>query len=491
MKDKQFETVIKQLKYEVLSNVARFYWDGTLLSNITRIPTIVVPGPKATMRCCIYKERAIVEERVRLAIGGDQYNKNIVEVIHAACDQCPFGGMQVTDICRGCLAHHCREVCPKDAITIDPNNRRAHIDKSKCINCGMCARACPYGAISNFRRPCEAACAINAIHAGEDGIAVIEEEKCTRCGACSYACPFGAIMDKSYILRCIDILKDPKNEGHRYLIIAPSIGTQFNYAKLGQVFTGMKKIGFDYLFEAALGADMVAYNEAKDLSEEGTCTSSCCPAFVRYIKTAFPEIADKISNNLSPMAAMCKFIKLKDPQAKTVFVGPCIAKKMEMFNKESAPFVDCVITFEELQALFGAKNIELSELEEISLDEASYFGRVFARSGGLSEAVAEALKEQNSTFEVKPVKCSGLAQCKTALTSLKNNRLDGNFIEGMACVNGCIGGPASLTHRLQDTVVQNAYSKKRANVNIKESLDAVNAPYDVAEIGSTPKVTAK
>lgn len=482
MKDKQFETVIKQLKYEVLSNVARYYWDGVLLENIYRIPNIVVPGPKATMRCCIYKERAIVQERVKLAIGGDSTNPNLVEVIKPACDQCPFGGMQVTDICRGCLAHHCREACPKDAIVINPETKRAHIDKSKCINCGMCARACPYQAISNFRRPCEAACAVGAIHADSDGISVIDEKKCTRCGACSYACPFGAIMDKSFILKCIDLLKNPKLDGHRYLIIAPSIATQFNYAKLGQVFTGMKKLGFDHLYEAALGADMVAYNEAKDLSQEGFCTSSCCPAFVRFVETFYPDQAGKISNNLSPMAAMCKYIKAKDPEAKTIFVGPCIAKKMEMFREESKPFVDVVITFEELQALFGAREIELAELEETELDEASYFGRVFARSGGLTEAVQEALKEQGSDFEVKPIKCSGLAQCKTAMNQVKTGKQTFNFVEGMACVNGCIGGPAALTHRLQDTAVQNTYSKKRASVTIKEALDAVEAPYDTAEI---------
>jgi len=478
----EFETVIKQLKYDVLSNVARFYWDGTLLENISRIPNIVIPGPKATMRCCIYKERAIIEERVKLAIGGNPTDPNLIEVIAPACDQCPFGGMQVTDICRGCLAHRCREACPKDAITID-ENKRAHIDKTKCINCGMCARACPYQAISNFRRPCENACAVNAIHAGEDGISVIDEKKCTRCGACTYACPFGAIMEKSYILKAIDILKDPKNEGHRYAIIAPSIATQFSYAKTGQVFSGMKELGFDHLFEAALGADMVAYNEAKDLSEEGFCTSSCCPAFVRYIETSFPELRGKISHNLSPMAAMCKFIKAKDPQAKTLFVGPCMAKKMEMFREESKDFVDIVLTFEELQALFGAREIDLNGLPETSLDEASYFGRIFARSGGLSEAVAEALKEQNSSFVVKPVKCSGLAQCKVALMQAKTGHPAGNFIEGMACVNGCIGGPAALTHTMRDTLTQNSYSKTSQTETIQGAIEAIGAPLDTAKIG--------
>lgn len=137
------------------------------------------------------------------------------------------------------------------------------------------------------------------------------------------------------------------------------------------------------MVEAALGADIVALNEAKDLSEEGFATSSCCPAFVRYIKTEFPTLVDKISNNLSPMATIAKYIKMHDTTAKTVFVGPCMAKKMEIQDPYVAPYVDCVITFEELAVLFEARNIALENLPESALESASYFGRIFARSGGV------------------------------------------------------------------------------------------------------------
>lgn len=477
----KFETLVKQLKYTVLREVAKDYWEGDLWDKRIDIPKRISPGPKATRRCCIYKERAIVAERIKLALGGDKNNPSLLEVIESACDQCPFGGRQVTDLCRGCLAHRCAEACPKNAISFD-DNYHAHINKDVCINCGLCAKACQFGAIANRRRPCEAACKINAIHAREDGISEINYDACTECGACSSACPFGAIRDKSYITKCIDILKNPENDGHIYAIIAPSIPAQFAPAKLGQVLTGIKKLGFSRIYEAALGADLVAYNESKELSEEGFAISSCCTAFVNYIHKAFPELVEKISKNLSPMAARCKAIKEKYPFAKTVFIGPCIAKKKERFKEESAPYVDNVITFEELQALLGARQIEVEKLEESPIDDASYFGRIFAHSGGLSDAVNEALKEQNSDFVVKPVKASGLDQCKLNLNRIKKNTFQGNFLEGMACCNGCIGGPGCLTHQLSDQAKIDRFSKTSTIPTIKSAIEKSGIASDISSI---------
>lgn len=478
----KFDTLVKELKYKVLKEVAKDYYEGDLWEKRVDIPKRISPGPKATRRCCIYKERAIVAERIKLALGGDKNNPNLLEVIESACDQCPFGGRQVSDLCRGCLAHRCEESCPKKAISFD-ENLRAHINKDKCINCGLCAKACQFGAIVNHRRPCEAACKINAIHAREDGISQINYDDCTECGACSYACPFGAIRDKSYITKCIDILKNPENDGHIYAVIAPSIAAQFTPAKLGQVLTGIKKLGFSKIYEAALGADYVAYNESKELSEEGFTISSCCTAFVNYIHKAFPELVEKISKNLSPMAARCKIIKQKDPKAKTVFIGPCIAKKKERFNERSAPYVDNVITFEELQALFGARNIDVEKVEESTIDDASFFGRIFAHSGGLSDAVNEALKEQNSSFEVKPVKASGLDQCKRNLSNVKKGTFQGNFLEGRACANGCIGGPGCLTHQLSDQAKIDRYGKRSTQPSIKAARESCGAADDISGFG--------
>jgi len=472
----KFDTQVQELKYRVLKEVAKSYLAGTLDKDIFDIPKKISPGPKPTMRCCIYKERAIAAERVHLAIGGNESNPNILEVIEPACDQCPIGGTEVTDACRGCLAHRCQGACHRNAISFD-EHLRAHIDKNKCINCGLCAKACQFNAIINRTRPCESACKIKAIGKREDGIATIDEEKCTRCGACSYACPFGAIMDKSYILKCIDIAKASSSlKGPRaYMIVAPSVSSQFHYAKLGQVIAGIKKLGFHAVVEAALGADMVSYSEAKELAAKGFLTSSCCPAFVRYVKTSYPNLSDKVSTNLSPMAYLARFIKEGDKGAKIVFVGPCIAKKMEMFDPSSKPYVDCVITFEELQALFDAESIDLASLSEDPLDNASYYGRIFARSGGLSDAVREALKEQGSAFSIKPIATSGLDGCRNALTKVQVQGCEFNFIEGMACAGGCIGGPCCLTHEVRDASQVDAYGHLSKEGTIKGSLDSILA----------------
>lgn len=445
---RKFDTKVQHLKYRVLKEVARFAWEGTLTENIMNIPKIIVPGKTPTMRCCIYKEQAIVAERVKLAMGGNPDKQNVIEVIDIACDECPMGGYEVTGACRGCLAHRCEDACKKGAITID-SNLKAHIDKDKCVECGLCSKVCPYSAIINHKRPCEQACKVKAISMDENKAAKINDEKCISCGACVYQCPWGAINDKSYILNAINFIKDSnKNQNYKvYAVVAPSIASQFVYAKLGQVIAGIKALGFYDVVEAALGADIVALSEAKELTEKGFLTSSCCPAFVSYVKKQFPDLSEYISHNLSPMATISKRIKEDDPTAKIVFIGPCTAKKMEFRNPEVSPFVDTVITFEELQALFDSKDIEITTLKEDDIDHASYYGRIFARSCGLSEAVAEGIKESGlEGFDLKAVPCDGIEACRVALMKATKRVLDGNFIEGMACVGGCVGGAGCLTH---------------------------------------------
>ena len=333
---KKFDTKIQHLKYKVLRSVARHAWNDDLLEHVVDIPKEIMPGKVPTMRCCVYKERAILTERVKMAMGGDKENPNVIEVIEIACDDCPTGGYYVTDACRGCIAHRCEDVCPKGAITFDAH-QKAHIDKQKCINCGKCATACPYTAINNRKRPCENACKVKAITAGEGGSATISNEKCISCGACVYMCPFGAITDKSFILDVIDLIKKSNNNKDYkvYAVVAPSIASQFTYAKLGQVITGIEELGFYHVIEAALGADMVAYSESRELVEKGFLTSSCCPAFVMHVNKKFPKLVDKVSHNFSPAVEIAKYIKSTDPTSKVVFIGPCTAKKME-FQQEKA-----------------------------------------------------------------------------------------------------------------------------------------------------------
>ncbi|MBQ4097202.1 MAG: 4Fe-4S binding protein, partial [Clostridia bacterium] len=358
---RKFDTKVQHLKYKVLREVARLAWEDTLLDNLIDIPRRLAPGPQPTMRCCVYKERAVLGERVKLAMGGDKENPNVIEVIDIACDECPVGGYEVTNACRGCLAHRCEDVCKFGALWFDQNHV-AHIDKSKCKECGACAKVCPYTAIVSRQRPCENACKVKAISMSEDKSASIDNSKCIQCGACVYQCPFGAISDKSFIVNAIDILKKSKNEDGTvnykvYAVVAPSISSQFSYAKLGQVITGIKMLGFHDVIEAALGADMVALAEARELSEKQLLTSSCCPAFVQYIKSAFPSLVEHISHNLSPMAVLAKYIKETTPNSKVIFIGPCTAKKSEAQLESVKPYIDTVLTFEELQALIDSRDL--------------------------------------------------------------------------------------------------------------------------------------
>ena len=468
---RKFDTKVQHLKYKVLREVARQAWAGTLAENAIDIPKIIVPGKVPTMRCCVYKERAILAERVKIAMGGDKTNPNVIEVIDIACDECPMGGYEVLSACRGCLAHRCEDVCRFGAISFDENHV-AHIDKSKCRECGACAKVCPYSAIHAYKRPCESACKIKAISMGDEKQACINNDKCISCGACVYQCPFGAITDKSFILNVIDIIKGSENNTKYkvFAVVAPSISSQFTYAKLGQVISGLKALGFHTVVEAALGADMVAEAESRELAEKGFLTSSCCPAFVDYIDKNFPTLKPFVSHNLSPMASIAKYITEHESPCKIVFIGPCTAKKMEVQKETVKPYIDAAMTFEELQALFDSRDIDITTLDEGVLDNASYFGRIFARCGGLSDAVAEGLKEQGIDFLLKPCSCDGIEECKVALLQKTRGKLDANFIEGMACIGGCIGGAGCLTHGEKNKAEVDKYGREALEKTISDAL---------------------
>ncbi len=472
---RKFDTKVQHLKYKVLREVAREAWNDTLLDNLLSIPEKIVPGNTPTMRCCVYKERAILSERVKIAMGGDKENPNVIEVIEIACDECPMCGYEVTDSCRGCLAHRCEDVCKRGALSFDQNHV-AHIDKSKCVNCGACAKVCPFTAIINRKRPCQNACKVKAISMNENKAAKIDNDKCIACGACVYQCPFGAITDKSYILDVVNMLKESENNKKYkvFAVVAPAISSQFKYAKLGQVIRGLKELGFYTVVEAALGADMVASAESKELAEKGFLTSSCCPAFVDYVHKTFPDLVPYISHNLSPMATISKYIKEHEGPCKVVFIGPCTAKKAEVLKDEVKPYVDSCMTFEELQALFDSRDLDITTLDEDVLDNASYYGRIFARSGGLSDAVKQGLIENGiEDFELKPVPCDGIEACRMALLKKSKNILGGNFIEGMACLGGCIGGAGCLTHGERNKTEVDKYGMEAHEKNITDAISVL------------------
>ena len=446
---RQFETHVQELKHQVLRAVAELTWEDRLQTGILDVPEQIIPGPEPTTRCCIYKERAIIGNRLKLAMGGDKGDPGLVEVLSIACDECPVTEMTVNDACRGCLATRCVHTCPRDAISIV--NHRAQIDHSKCVMCGKCLPVCPYGAIVKNLRPCERGCPTGAISMGPDRKASVSHEKCISCGNCVYQCPFGAIMDKSFIVNVIQMLMGARRWGyHVWAAVAPSVAGQFPGANMAKVAAALKAIGFTDVMEVAYGADLTAWEEADELAEKGMLASSCCPAFVNYVEKYFPQQAEElISKTPSPMVMTGRIIKKKDPGARVVFIGPCVAKKQEFQLGKTMGAVDCVLTFEELNAMFDARGVEPEEMEEAELETASSYGWRFAASGGVSAAVVQALKEKGSDFEVKAVPCSGVDECKVALLKAGKGILDGNFIEGMICEGGCIRGPANLirTHR--------------------------------------------
>lgn len=440
------------LRHEVLKRVAEAEYNGALdHETISAIPFQIIPGITPKFRCCVYKEREIIRQRVRLAMGcipipednveNISMNRHVVQVIPAACEGCPINRFQVTENCQNCMQKACQKACAFGAISISPKG--AHIDQTKCKECGKCADACPYHAIADLMRPCKRSCEVKAISIGTDKIAKIDVDKCIACGHCVLACPFGAISDMSQITDVVKAIKDP--EKTVIAIPAPAAEGQFGPdVTIGRLKTALKKVGFDMVYETALGGDLVSMHEAKELIEnkaEGKkMTTSCCPAFVNLILKHFPSLLENVSTTVSPMQANARYINDKHPGAFVVFIGPCIAKKHEAKMME-AP--DAVMTFEELRALFDAIGVDPNECEEEAGDDATSYGRRFSANGGVAASVVKAAKEQGVTG-VTTKACAGVKECKVALSMLKAGKLSEDIIEGMICENGCISGPGSI-----------------------------------------------
>ncbi len=477
---KNFESNVQYIKYLVNKEVAKRFFNGTS-DDPREIAEVIIPGPKALFRCCIYKERHIIEERVHLVMEPTKDDR-IINVLDSACDECPIDRFVVTEACRGCLGHKCQEVCPRNAITIV--NHRSYINQELCIECGRCKQVCPFNAISEVKRPCIRACSVGAVKLDENRKAIIDHEKCISCGACVYQCPFGAIVDKSFMMDMLNLLKNSWNNTsyHVYALVAPAVSSQVPGVKTGQVYSAIMQLGFYDVVEAAVGADMVSAFEAKEFAEtvgeKGWKTSSCCPAFVDYVEKNYPQFKDHISTAVSPMIAAARAIKAKDPKARIVFIGPCTAKKVEIKQESLKGAVEVVLTFEELQAIFDAREIDLLSLEERDGGFASSFGRNFARTGGVAESVKRTVEASGLDVEWKPIRCNGIEECIKAMKMASFGKLDANFIEGMACKHGCTGGAASLLHDAKGIELINRYSKEAVTDNPLDILEK----YDMEQV---------
>lgn len=469
----------RQFKFDVLREVARRSFSGNIHSNtVDEISTLLIPTHKADFRCCVYKEREIIRERTRLALGQNPNvirqskasGKQIVHVLEAACDGCSIHKIMITDNCRKCMAKSCQAACKFGAIKMGVD--KAYIDYSVCKSCGACVKACPFNAVVQSERPCVRSCPVNAIHMDENDLCMIDEEKCINCGACQAGCPFGAIEDMSFMTKVID---DLRNKKEVVAIVAPSIQGQMGNATLPQIMQAILNVGFSDVVEAAVGADAVADFEAKELlkhKEEGIkMTTSCCPAFVNMARIHFPEVYEKnVSKVVSPMEAMARQIK-KSRDCKVLFVGPCVAKKNEALNDGSV--VDYVLTFEEIAAMILSCGINVEEISPEIKDIASAHGKNFAQGGGVSKAVVQSLKE-NNLEGITSKYADGAAECKMNLLLMKLGKFNEDILEGMACVGGCVNGPATIESAMKTKQVmakENAGIKEKTIQSVLDEID--------------------
>ena len=412
-------SAVDEIRRNVFTEVARLAYEGGDMSRVDMIPYKMIQGEVAHHRHDVFLERAIVEERVRLALGmnlepaganapvsahmqevvdaDDKYfEEPLVNIIPFACNACPPKQIRITDSCQGCISHPCMNVCPKDAIYLD-EQKHCHIDQDKCIKCGKCFNQCPYRAISKIERPCAAACGMDAIGSDELGRAKIDYDKCVSCGMCLVNCPFAAIADKSQIFQIINAIK----RGEEVIAcVAPAFVGQFGKeATPAKIKAAMRVLGFRDVVEVAIGADLCTVEEAHDFLENVPAKqpfmgTSCCPAWSVMAKKLFPQFKDYISMALTPMVITARMVKKDHPNARICFIGPCAAKKLEANRKSVRSDVDFVLTFEELQGMFDAKDIDFAAIEpgpDDNMDEGTGMGRGFAVGGGVAAAVVEAI----------------------------------------------------------------------------------------------------
>lgn len=460
------DTQVRKMRRRIFKEVAALaYKSKNLKDDIEALPYKIVDYDEPEARENIYRERAIVRERIRLAMGlslrpedkpshltqgleesnidEKYYEPPLMQVIPSACNSCHLDIYHVTDKCMGCVAHPCREVCPKEAVSM--KNGKSVIDQEKCIKCGKCKAICPYDAISHQTRPCVKACGVDAIESDRLGRAIINNDKCVSCGQCMVSCPFGAIADKSQIFQLIRAIQS----GREIIAqVAPSFVGQFGSKVTPEMIKkALLELGFSDVYETAIGADMGAMTEAKHYVDEVATgklpflLTSCCPSWSVLAKTFFPESIGSISNALTPMVATARKIKEEHPTASVVFIGPCASKKLEASRRTVRSDVDFVITFEELAGMFEAKGIMPENAESAEkINDATGAGRGYGVAGGVANAIEACIKEYYPETEVKIAHAESLAECKKMLMLAKAGRMDGCLIEGMGCPGGCVAG---------------------------------------------------
>jgi len=462
------------IRRELSIRLVRAFDAGTLRDELDKIPVKMRPKNEGSSRCCVYHDRAVLKYRLmallgysiedeteeaktlasymddlveKVAAGEDPYAKlahkaSPLSICGPACSGCPDAKVVTTDNCRGCFARPCMYNCPKKAVSIVAG--RSLIDQSLCVKCGKCVSACPYNAIVMTTVPCEDACPVGAIKKNDQGIAQIDFSRCIFCGKCFNHCPFGAVMERSQLMQ---ILISMKRGEKLVAMVAPAAAYEFP-ASIEKILAACKKAGFFQVMEVALGAEMTTAHETAEFVERYEknpntfMTTSCCPAWVNLVTKHIPQVAGNVSTTPSPMVYSDKIAKKLDPDVKTVFIGPCIAKRDEARRKG----VDFVMSFEELASIFAARGIDVASCEDYPIERAANpTARNYSRSCGVTEAVLDEALSHTPDFKLNSKQINGIDRKTIPMVKLyAAGKLQTNFLEVMACPGGCEHGPCSM-----------------------------------------------
>ena len=328
-----------------------------------------------------------------------------------------------------------------------------------------CSMSCRHD--EHSETACQKSCPFNAIMIDDESkTTYINEEICVDCGMCVEACPSGGILDKVEFLPLLNMLK---SKTPVIAAVAPAIAGQFgDDVSINMLRAAFKKMGFIDMVEVAFFADMLTLKEAVEFDhhvqkkEDLMITSCCCPMWVGMLKRVYNDMVKYVSPSVSPMIAAGRVLKKLNTNCKVVFIGPCIAKKAEAKEKDLVNDIDFVLTFTELKDIFESLNINLKEMpEDISSEYASMGGRLYARAGGVSIAVSDAMKTLfPKKYELlKPAHANGVKECKEILLKAHEGTIDANFIEGMGCIGGCVGGPKAIIPKEQGKIAVDTFAE--------------------------------
>ncbi|NLM60893.1 MAG: iron hydrogenase [Clostridiales bacterium] len=301
---------------------------------------------------------------------------------------------------------------------------------------------------------CAGRCLFEAITIDEKGNAAIDPDKCVGCAECLEKCRKNNLAERKDLIAALAAIKNA--DAPVYALVAPAFIGQFSKdVTPGKLRSAFKKLGFAGMVEVALFADILTLREALEFNrrviheEDFLLTSCCCPMWIALIRRIYKQYITHVPGSVSPMIACGRSIKKLEPGAITIFVGPCLAKKAEAREPDIRDAVDYVLTFDEVSQLFEVTGIDPAELDEDMRDHSSLGGRIYARTGGVSEAVSAAAERLSSgnSMPVRAIQANGIRECKALMQQLQEGKIRHNFIEGMGCVGGCVGGPRAIIDR--------------------------------------------